>query len=265
MLLKLNLQQFADEFENDSLDIDAMMEEFENEWEDDSNDNEVDDVEVADEEVGEPEIDETEESDEVDEQPDPNNEDESKRNRAFADLRRQAEENKKYADFIQKLAEDSGVKPDELLARYQERQLEEQAEQQGLPVEHLKKLNDTEGRLAQLEEQLAAERFNSQVDAVVAKYGNDESLIRSTFEYMNQMGIDPKVHQFDFEKLYRAANLDTIIQKEVSKARQTDLENKKKRQDSASIGNGSSVSPSNSGDMSDDEFNEILKSMDMRL
>lgn len=252
---------------DNELDIDSMLEEFENEWEDTSNDNEVDDVEVADEEVGEPEeVDETEESDdeEVDE-PNPNDDNEHKRNQAFRDLRQQAEEYKKYADFIQKLAEDSGVKPDELLARYQERQLEEQAEQQGLPVEHLKKLNDTEGRLAQLEEQLAAERFNSQVDAVVAKYGNDESLIKSTFEYMNQMGIDPKVHQFDFEKLYRAANLDSIIEKEVSKARQTDLENKKKRQDNASIGNGSSVSPSNSGEMSDDEFNEILKSMDLRI
>ena len=248
----------------DDLDLDALQEEFENEWEDDSTDNEVDDVEVEDEEVGEPNIDETEESeDEVDE-PDLNAEDEHKRNQAFRKLRQQAEANKKYADFIQKLADDSGVSPEEILSRYQERQMEEQAERQGVPVEHLKKLNDTESRLAQLEEQLSAERFNTQVDAVVAKYGNDESLIRSTFEYMNQMGIDPKVHQFDFEKLYRAANLDSIIQKEVDKAVQTNLENKRKRQESASIGNGSSVSPS-TGDLSDEFVDEMLKKFDIKI
>lgn len=251
---------------NEELDLDSMLEEFENEWEDNSDDVEVDlDNEVDDEEVGEPEVDETEESDdeEVDE-PNPNDEDEHKRNQAFRDLRQQNEEFKKYADFIQRLAEDSGVKPEEILSRYQEKQMEEQAEKQGVPVEHLKKLNDTESRLAQLEEQLFAERFNTQVDSVVAKYGNDENLIKNTFEYMHQAGIDPKVQQIDFEKLYRAANLDSIIEKEVAKARQTDLENKRKRQDSASIGNGTSVSPS-SGDISDDFVDEMLKKFDIKI
>jgi hypothetical protein len=250
----------------DDLDLDSMLEEFENEWEDNSDSDEVDlDTEVEGEEVGEPDADEIEESEdeEVDE-PNPNDEDEHRRNQAFRELRQQAEENKKYADFIQRLAQDSGVSPEEILTRYQERQMEEQAERQGVPVEHLKKLNDTESRLAQLEEQLFAERFNAQVDSVVAKYGNDENLIKNTFEYMHQAGIDPKTQQIDFEKLYRAANLDSIIEKEVAKARQTDLENKKKRQDSASIGNGTSVSPS-TGDVSDEFVDEMLKKFDIKI
>jgi hypothetical protein len=80
-----------------------------------------------------------------------------------------------------------------------------------------------------------------------------------------ETGIDPRTaDNVDFEKFYRAANLDTIIQNEVKTARQRDLEDKKKRQESASIPNGKSVSPS-SGDMDDDEFDSILKGLNMRL
>jgi hypothetical protein len=80
-----------------------------------------------------------------------------------------------------------------------------------------------------------------------------------------ETGVDPRTSDnVDFEKFYRAANLDSIIQKEVANAKQQDLENKKKRQESASIGNGKSVSPS-SGDMDDDEFDSILKGLNMRL
>jgi hypothetical protein len=80
-----------------------------------------------------------------------------------------------------------------------------------------------------------------------------------------ETGIDPRIaDNVDFEKFYRAANLDKIIQNEVKTARQRDLEDKKKRQESASIGNGKSVSPS-SGDLSDDDFESIMKSLDMRL
>jgi hypothetical protein len=82
---------------------------------------------------------------------------------------------------------------------------------------------------------------------------------------MVETGLDPRTaDNVDFEKFYRAANLDTIIQNEVKTARQRDLEDKKKRQESASIGNGTSVSPS-SGDMDDDEFDSILKGLNMRL
>jgi hypothetical protein len=131
-------------------------------------------------------------------------------------------------------------------------------------VEHLQKLNDTETRLSQLEEQLFAERLNNQVEGVLSKYGNDEDAVRSTFEYMAQSGIDPRVQQVDFEKLYRAANLDNIIQKEVEKSRQQDLSDKKKRQESASIGNGTSVSPSK-GDLSDEDVDAILAKFDIKI
>jgi hypothetical protein len=257
MLLDLDLQMFGEE--DDSLDFDTMVAEFDEEWEDEEsteNDTETEDV---------PEVEEDSETEAQEETPNPNDDDADRRNRAFADLRREAEANKKYADFINRLAEEGGVSPDDLLARYEERNLQAEAQRQQVPVELLKRQNSTESELAQLKEQMRAEKMDSQINNVVDKYGADDDSIREAFKYMVETGIDPRTSDnVDFEKFYRAANLDSIIQKEVDTARQRDLEDKKKRQESASIGNGKSVSPS-SGDMDDDEFDSILKGLNMRL
>lgn len=260
MLLKLDLQRFADG-EDDSLDLDSMLAEFESEWTEDEveDSNEPDQSdEVADDEALEEEQEETE-------TPNPNDDDAEKRNRAFADLRRQAEENRKYADFINTLAQEGGVTPDEILARYQERQLTAKAQAEGIPVEHLKRQTETESRLEQLENQIRAERMNTQIESVVDKYQATDDAIRETFEYMAQTGIDPRTaDNVDFEKFYRAAHLDTIIKKEVEAAKQKDLAHKKERQTNASIGNGTSVSPS-SGELSDEEFDAELARLGIRL
>jgi hypothetical protein len=259
-MLKLDLQFFAED-----VDLDSLMEEFENEWNDDEEEVEVDSVETtedptdADEETTETEV-ETQET-----QPNPNDQDAEKRNRAFADLRRQADENRKYADIFAKIAEQAGATPDELIRQWEERNLQQQAEQQNVPVEFYKDSQETKARLGQLEEQLRAERMELKIESVKAKYGADDNSIRDAFTYMLQSGVDPRVQDnVDFEKFYRAANLDSIIQKEVENARQKDLENKKQRQQAA-IGNGTSVSPSSGGDMSDEEFDAILKQMDIRI
>lgn len=250
--------------ERDELDLDSMLEEFENEWVDEEVEGE-ESTEV--EQEADDEVEETEETpaEETETQPNPNDDDAEKRNRAFADLRRQAEENRKYADFIQRLAQDSGVTPEEILNRYQERQMQAQAEQQGVPVEFFKESRETAQRLAQLEENMRAQQFDAQVEAAKSKYGADDTTIRATIEDMFRSGVDPRTQDVDFDKWYRAANLETIIQKEVENARQKDLENKKQRQESAAIGNGTSVSPSTGNDWSDDDFNAELARLGLRL
>jgi hypothetical protein len=260
MLLALDLQMFSDG-EDDSLDIDSMLAEFEEEWDDEESAEDVSEETEETEEVEEVSESEEQEEPEVN----PNDEDADKRNRAFADLRRENEANRKYANFIQRLAEEGGVSPDDLLARYEERNLQAEAQRQQVPVELLKRQNATESELHTLKEQMRAERIDAQINSVTEKYGADDDSIRETFKYMVETGIDPRIaDNVDFEKFYRAANLDKIIQNEVKTARQRDLEDKKKRQESASIGNGKSVSPS-SGDLSDDDFESIMKSLDMRL
>jgi hypothetical protein len=262
MLLDLNLQMFG-EGEDDDLDIDSMLQEFEEEWDDEESAEEVSEETEETQEVEE--VSESEEQEQEQPEVNPNDEDADKRNAAFAAMRRENEANRKYADFIQRLAEEGGVSPDDLLARYEERNLQAEAQRQQVPVELLKRQNATESELTQLKEQMRAERIDAQINNVTEKYGADDDSIRETFKYMVETGIDPRIaDNVDFEKFYRAANLDTIIQNEVKTARQRDLEDKKKRQESASIGNGKSVSPS-SGDLSDDDFESIMKSLDMRL
>lgn len=260
MLLDLDLQLFAE----DDVDIDTMLAEFESEWQDEE-ETETDGGETPEESESEDEPEEdTQEEDE--EQADPNDSDAEKRNRAFADLRRQADENRKYAEFINRLAQDSGVSPDEILNRYQERQLAAEAEAQQIPVDVLKRLNTLEQESSSAREQLRAERMEIQIESVKAKYGADDNSIRAAFQDMLESGIDPRVvDNVNFEKFYRAANLDSIIQKEVENARQNDLTNKKKRQESASIGNGKSVSPSNGNDWSDEDFDAELARMGIKL
>jgi hypothetical protein len=260
MLLKGNLQMFG---EDEMLDLDSELAAFEAEWQDEEVEVEEESTEA--EQEADQEVEEVEETQEETPQADPNDSDAEKRNRAFADLRRQADENRKYAEFIQRLADESGVKPDDLLARYEERKLQTDAQKQNVPVEFLKESRDTAQRLSQLEERTRAERLETQIDAVSSKYGANEDSIRAAFAEMLDAGIDPRVQDnVNFEKFYRAANLDSIIQKEVENARQKDLENKKKRQESASVPNGSSVSPS-SGDMSDEEFEAELKRLGMSI
>lgn len=257
-MLKLDLQFFGE----DDVDIEAELASFEAEWNDDPAEETVETVETAEET---PETTEEVEVPETQETPEAPPVEDDKRNKAFAELRRQAEENKRYAEFISRMAQDNGVKPEDILARYEERKLQEQAQAEGVPVDFLKRQTSTESEVASLKEQLAAERLDKQIQSVVSKYSATDADIQTAFEEMFKSGIDPRENpNVDFERFYRAANLDSIIQKEVERSRQKDLEDKAKRQESASVPNGASVTQTN-GELSDDEFESMLAKMDIRI
>lgn len=256
---------------SDELDFDSMLEEFEQEWNETDEDvqTEETEVDVEDTEV-EAEVDTPEEEVatppyEKEEQTDVVPDEKDKQNKAFAELRRQAQENQRFADFVQKLAEDSGLKPEDVLARYQERQLEERSKQEGVPVEYLKRQNDTETRLQELESQLVNERLDKQIQDVKQTYNATDEDITKTFEEMFASGVDPRITpNVNFEKFYKAANFDKILESKVNESRQNDLASKKKRQQEAALPNGSSVSqPSN--ELTDDEFDSILSKLDLKL
>lgn len=172
-----------------------------------------------------------------------------KRNAAFADLRRQAQEAKKYQDFINRLAEESGVTPEEILARYEERQMEAEAERQNVPVDVIKRLSSLEQENQAIKQQTFEERFNSQVDSAVAKYNASDDDVEQAFKYAAENGIDLREGKVNFDAVYRMAHLDTIVQREIENARQSDLSAKKKRQQEAAIPNGNSVTQSGTSDL----------------
>lgn len=159
---------------------------------------------------------------------------EQKRNRAFAELRRRAEANEKYASVIQKIAEQAGTTPEEVVRRYEERMLEEQARQENVPVDVLKRLQALEQENAMIKEQTAAQRLTEQIEKIQKTFNASEDDIRNTFAYMMESGVDPRNNpNVNFEAFYKAANFDKLLEQKQKEAEQSLLSKKKERQQKA--------------------------------
>lgn len=212
---------------------------------------EVTDEEVAaeDEEVEEDEPSSEEEPETI------HDPDAEKRNRAFADMRRQLEETKKYEAFMKQLAEQSGTSPEELMKRYEERKIEAEAKEKGVPVDVYKRLTELEQRDVQREQEVFSEKFNNEVNSVIEKESLSESDVENVFKYMAEEGFlsaDGKP-LIGFDKAYKLANLDTIVEKSKKEAVQDNLEKKRKRQQSSALPTGATTT------QADNEIDEQVK------
>jgi hypothetical protein len=240
----------------ENVDLDQMQQEFEQNW---IEDNEQTDIETQDEVVETPPIEEDEIQEETEEEtPQIHEDDAQKRNAAFAELRRKAQENEKYATFIQKLAEQSGTTPEEILQRYEEKRLEEEAEKQQVPIDVLKRIQSLEQENQSVKEQAFATRFNAQVESTIEKYGASEADVQATFQYAAENGIDFRQSNISFEAVHKMAHLDSIVEKQVQQSRQKELEEKKQRQLSSALPSGSSVSQT-SDEPSEEDVLKYLK------
>lgn len=232
-------------------DYNAIAAEFDAAWEEAPQLQEemTDEIETT-EEITEDEEVETETDDEQleEENTEVPTEDE-KRNKAFAELRRQAEDNKKAADFLQRLASQSGMSPEEVLQRFESRVLEDEAKQNNVPVEVMERLKNLEQENSLFKEQTVAQKMDRQIQDVITKYNATEDDIRSTFEEMFQSGVDPRINpNVDFEKFYKAANFDKILESKVNESKQKSLEQKKQRQQQAAIPSGTGVTQTGNSD-----------------
>lgn len=252
-------------------DLEQFQAEFEQEWEEqeqettqDETEEVIEETEITDEEVvGDEEEVEPEDSSSDEEPETIHDPDADKRNRAFADMRRQLEETKKYEAFLKNLAEQSGTTPEELMNRYEERKIEQEAKDKGVPVDVYKRLSELEQRDVEREQQILAERFNSEVERVIEKENLTEEDVENVFKHMAQEGliVDGRP-AIPFEQAYKLANLETIVEKSKKEAVQDNLEQKRKRQQSSAIPSGASVTPT-SNELSDEDVDKILESMDL--
>lgn len=209
---------------------------------------EIEEVEeVLEDEVEEEELNSEEEETEEEESPedtlDPNAEDTTKRNAAFAQLRRERDEAKRLADWIANVAEQNGTTPEEMMKNYEQAILQKQAEEKGVPVDLLQRMKALEEENATIKNTTFAERFNAEVEKTVQTYGATPQDVDKAFEYAQQQGLieDVKQGKMTFETLYKMAHLDTITEKKVQEALQKNLSSKKKRQQEAPLPNGSSA------------------------
>ena len=221
----------------------------------------LDDEEVVDEQEEEnvEEEQDEEQHQETETNPDFQND---KQNQAFAELRRKAQENEKYAALVQRMAEQAGTDPDEIVKRFEERALELEAQNQGVPVEVVQRLKTLEEENKTVKEAAIAEKLDKQIQQTIKEYGATDDEIKATFEEMFRSGVDPRTNpNADFEKFYKAAHLDKILEQKVNEAKQTSLSQKKKRQSQAAIPNGTGTSQQGSSDIDDlvkQDVNSIL-------
>lgn len=237
----------------DEFDFDAFDAEFEAEYEAEG-DEVVADPEpdaVLDEEITPSEADVVPEGDDEEVTPPSREVDQSKHDASFAQMRRERDEARKESEWIQAMAKENGTSVEEMRSRYEQAKLANEAEEKGVPVEFLQRQTQTERELAELKENSFNERFNSSVEATIAKYNVTTDELEQTFAYARQEGLVDVVKQgaLSFDALHRLAHLESFTEKKVQSALQDSLAQKKKRQSEAPIGNGATSSPDGVADL----------------
>ncbi len=219
-------EEFANEVEDQPEDsVDEPEEDL------DTDDEELEDDEVLDEE-DEEEVDEDDEADvlEDDEEDDEEladlqSDDVHKRNEAFRRLRQERDELAESDKFIKELAKQYGLTKEQLVERFEKDQIKKEAEEQGLTEDQVRKMRDMEAKLQQVEETKDREVFNIKADALASKYKLSEGQMITLFEESAKMGLDIIKNPNLLEFAYRAVNYDEAI----NKGRQKQLETTKKR------------------------------------
>jgi hypothetical protein len=263
-MLNMNLQFFAegDEPVDTGFDLEAFEQEFNENWKEEDetstektpDEDEPETTDVVDNDEDNDEVDES--SDESKDQTDELEEKKEKvlqtpeQNEAFKKMRLQLEEAKKKASLVDKIAEQNGISSEEVLKQYEESLIKKQAEEQKIPVDVLKRLNDLESQNSQMQYQSFATSFNSQVEKVKSDNNLTDDDIFAVMDFMKDNQLNPQTVKF--EHAYFLANKDSIIQKQIEKTRQQELSDKKKRQQSSAIPNDGSASPT------DDVGDEVL-------
>jgi len=246
MLLPLDLQYFATDF--DVSQMDDWFEEHQQEQEqlaDDvdpvgSGEDEIIDENVVDEDINEEATDEELEETETgggEEIPAHLSEEASKRDAAFAEMRRQNEMLAQQAAFVKQMADAYGMTPEQLQQQWADDQLAKEAEEQGVPLEFLREQNAQRQELQQLRGQVQDQRIQADIANVATKYEATQEQIAATVEYAKENGLVHGINTgaITFEAAFKLAHMDSLIEDAKKSAVQKSLTNKKQRQQSSSV------------------------------
>ena len=172
----------------EEFDVDALEREFNETWEDSEEtqdeteqieETETDDSEELETEDDEAEVEEEEqEPEEVEDDEEPElDRDEpfdkkpkqtKEENAAFAELRRQKEAAEAQAKVVEKFAASHGMTVDQYLAAVEAQEEEQRAQEKGIPVEVLRRMEAMESQLNETKTSAAREKFWNEVDTVKA-------------------------------------------------------------------------------------------------
>lgn len=225
------VEELDKEFEAEAEDqLEDSDEDLENEFEDEDDDEEevlYDEEEVFDDEDEDDDY-EDEEFIEVEEDSDlqvPDDDDMHRRNEAFRRLREERDALAQSDKFLTDMAKQYGLTKDQLMERFQEDQIKKEAKEQGIPEDQLRKMQAMERRLAEVEESKNREVFNIKAGTMATRYGLDDFQMTALFKEAARMGLDI-IHNPDLlEFAYKAVNYENAI----DQGRQQHLETTKKR------------------------------------
>lgn len=264
-LLRLNLQHFSEDAGGDfggeeEFDFDKFDEEFENSYQEETQDQdstEHQEGEQQEEVVDEPKDEDGEGEDEPKDDIDPSihDDDVHKRNQAFKQLREQAQEGQKFKAFVEKVAELNGMTPEQVIQKFEEQQLQQEAQQKGVDPEIYKRLKTLEEENEQIKTQALREKFNAQADMIMKKYEVSLEEMEEFIREATQKGID--LYTTDMEVAFKGLRHEKILEAELKKAQQEYLAQKKERQTKASLAHDGGVT--NDDNLFDDIAKEVAK------
>lgn len=202
-------------------------------------DEETEDVEeVEEEEADEEEVDEEEPS--VEDEPPLENE---KQYKAFQRMReenqrlyQEKKDLEKYQALMKKVAESSGMEVDEVVKYYENKLLEDEAKTKGVAPEVIQLQREVEALRVEREVQA----FNAKMEAFVESAELSTEEISEFFEQCAQNNID-LFQVGDIASVYKGLNFEKVLEKELSKKQQEQLEKKKQRMETTGIVHGSQV------------------------
>lgn len=184
---------------------------------------------------------------------------------AFAEMRRRAEQNEKFANWVQDLAKKQGFSdPEQLIEAFNRQQLAKEAEAKGVPVDVYERLHQLEQENRQKDELMFQERFNQEVADTQKKYNLSDEQINDTFKFMAQRGfIDENGRtNIPFEDAYTLANKDTFIEQAKEQAKQEYLKGLEKKQKGAAPNPKTAATDANNGDDIDLSTENIFATLD---
>lgn len=246
--LSVNLGQFGDEDDDEDfskyisdegdLDVDSIINDYqETSSNEEENHQESEESEETSSNEEEENKEETSSNEEKPEEEKPEEEDSKNTpDQAFAEMRRKNEENEPLAKWVKEIAEKQGFsEPSELINAFEQKKLEEEAKEKGVPPDVYKRLSELEKENQQKDETMYKDRFNSEVEKSKEKHDLSDDQITEVFRFMGQRGyIDDKSQAtIPFEDAYILANKDNMLEKAKQDAQQEYLTKKQKKQNQA--------------------------------
>jgi hypothetical protein len=201
---------------------------------------------------------------EVEEDSQPNisdDEDMHRRNEAFRRLREERDALAQSDKFLTDMAKQYGLTKGQLMERFQEDQLKKQAKEQGIPEDQLRKMQEMERRIAEVEEAKNREVFNIKAGTMATRYGLDDFQMTALFKEAARMGLDIINNPDLLEFAYKAVNYENAI----DQGRQQYLETTKKRRatSTGSTGTKGREPVSTDDEKWDKEIDSLLKDLNL--